>query len=361
MSIQLGNASTFGWFIIAIAIIMSIGIYIAYRKSEVIKWKYIIAVIIMLVVGVKWKALAIQPQEKTVATKNTVLNSEQDSITLLQLTKQVHQWSQNNDNDFIPLQKATSDTAYAGLDMTLQQQRLDGLRRTGLFAESFISNYNKIALAIDSKMKDGSLQWNIGDLPPFGNGTNPWCNCQDVPANFLNKIWIMRLNVKGNTASYAWAWGNGTGGDIKAVKENNQWKVMYMDGFDQQKFIDNLQSTNDFTGKWKNEMVVLNIGKTSMAFEYHGQCVYFYPIKKISDTEFEMIWARDMDCKFDNGTNETFGLTKVPQSGKPFAKFSLKNKVLYVRYYYKEWVEKYTKQVQDKVFTPEYLRKNEAE
>ncbi|PYF74915.1 hypothetical protein [Pedobacter nutrimenti] len=54
MSIQLGNASTFGWFIIAIAIIMSIGIYIAYRKSEVIKWKYVIAVIIMLFVGVKW-------------------------------------------------------------------------------------------------------------------------------------------------------------------------------------------------------------------------------------------------------------------------------------------------------------------
>lgn len=54
MSIELGNASGFGWFIIAVATIMSIGIIYTYRKKQAIKLKYVVAVIIMFVVGIKW-------------------------------------------------------------------------------------------------------------------------------------------------------------------------------------------------------------------------------------------------------------------------------------------------------------------
>lgn len=54
MEIKLGNNLSFGWIIIAFAVLMAIGIYIAYRKQQVIKIKYVIAVIIMLVVGINW-------------------------------------------------------------------------------------------------------------------------------------------------------------------------------------------------------------------------------------------------------------------------------------------------------------------
>jgi disulfide bond formation protein DsbB len=54
MTIDLGNSFSFGWIIIAFAVIMAFGIYIAYRKQQVIKIKYIIAVIIMLIIGIKW-------------------------------------------------------------------------------------------------------------------------------------------------------------------------------------------------------------------------------------------------------------------------------------------------------------------
>lgn len=55
MEIKLGgDASSFGWFIIAIAVIMTIGIYVAHRKGHAIKLKYVAAVIIMLVIGIKW-------------------------------------------------------------------------------------------------------------------------------------------------------------------------------------------------------------------------------------------------------------------------------------------------------------------
>lgn len=107
-------------------------------------------------------------------------------------------------------------------------------------------------------------------------------------------------------------------------------------------------------------MVTLRIGDSSLAFLYHGQCVYFYPVRKISSTRFEMIWARDMDCVFDNGTAETFGLKAVPQIGKPFAAYQLQDNRLQVTYYYPEWVKKYRVQVAEDVFTPEYSRVREV-
>jgi len=54
MEIKLGDASMFGWFIVAIAALMSVGIYVAYRKGHGIRIKYVISVIVMFIVGVKW-------------------------------------------------------------------------------------------------------------------------------------------------------------------------------------------------------------------------------------------------------------------------------------------------------------------
>ncbi len=54
INIQLGNSISFGWVIIAFALITTLGIYIAYRKQQVIKIKYVIAVLIMFVIGIKW-------------------------------------------------------------------------------------------------------------------------------------------------------------------------------------------------------------------------------------------------------------------------------------------------------------------
>ncbi|MDR6969545.1 hypothetical protein J2X31_003578 [Flavobacterium arsenatis] len=139
-------------------------------------------------------------------------------------------------------------------------------------------------------------------------------------------------------------------------KEKNTWKITEI------KFLNREETPAkkvDILGKWENSRVDFRVGETSLIYFYHGQCAYDYPIKKINETEFEMIWAKEMDCVFDNGVNETFGLKKVPEIGKPFAKYTLKNNILYAEYYYKEWVEKYSKQIQNEVFADKYFRRNE--
>lgn len=284
---------------------------------------------------------------------------ENDSLAILNLTKRLYEWEEKRrkKGDFAPLLQKKSDTSYVGIDLNQHTDRVEELRKSNLFTDKFIDDYNKIGLKINQEFKKGILVWNVGMLPPFGNGASPWCNCQDFPHNYLEKIWIIRLSFEGNIATYDWGFGDGNSYTIKAVKENKKWRILYMEGLDYKNFIDSFQKSNDFTGYWENEMVTLNISETSLAFVYHGQCVYFYRIRKIKDTEFEMIWSRDMDCVFDNGTDNTFGLTEYPQIGKPFAKFKLVNNILKTEFYYKEWVKTYTEKVAEDVFTAEYHRK----
>ena len=292
-------------------------------------------------------------------TDSVITDKNSDSIALLKLTKNLFDWEENKSKteDFPIFQKNETDTVYSGIDFHQLKLRLQELKNTNLFSDQFISNYSRIANSIDQELRKGIMVYHVGELPPYGTGADPWCNCQDVPDGFLDKIWIMNLAIKDNVASYNWSWGDGLVYHIEAIREHKDWKILKMEGFDYDSFIRTFQKNNDFDGYWQNELVTFSVDDTSLNFEYHGQCMYSYPIKKINETEFEMIWSRDMDCSFDNGTDKKFGLKNVPEIGKPFAKFSLKNNILAVDYYYKDWIKKYSQEVQEGVFTSEFHKK----
>ncbi|SHE49198.1 hypothetical protein [Pedobacter caeni] len=188
-----------------------------------------------------------------------------------------------------------------------------------------------------------------------------WIGSQEEPNSFSVKNLKLVSDDKATLDIYLNYGGQDEAlSEVKLEKENGLWKIVKIDFFKKEQKEQKEKVKETFQGKWQNAMVTLSIGETSLAFEYHGQCVYFYPVRKISDTEFEMIWAREMDCKFDNGTGNSFGLLKgVPEIGKPFAKFSLKDNILKADFYYKTWVRNYTEQVQKDVFTEMYFRKNE--
>lgn len=55
----------------------------------------------------------------------------------------------------------------------------------------------------------------------------------------------------------------------------------------------------------------------------------------------ELIWSPSADCKFSPGLWENYGADKLPEIGKPFAKYTYKKNKLFVQYYYPDWVKKY--------------------
>ncbi|MDR6969625.1 ribonuclease HI [Flavobacterium arsenatis] len=162
-----------------------------------------------------------------------------DSLELQNLTRALYKWNETKSSqaDFDPIQIEKTDSVYTKLDLDSHKKRLKELSETNLFSEQFIENYDKIALTIDEKMLNKTIVWNIGELPSFGFDANPWCNCQDNPDNYWEILTIKKLAIKENKASFVWTWGDDFQYKTKAIKENNVWKIAYLEGFDFNEFI----------------------------------------------------------------------------------------------------------------------------
>jgi hypothetical protein len=84
----------------------------------------------------------------------------------------------------------------------------------------------------------------------------------------------------------------------------------------------------------------LCFNRDMVEFYFNPQCMYSYKTRLIGNQLF-FYWSYDMDCTFDRGLRNTFGLKVTPQKGLPFAYFTLKNDTtLHVTYLYKEWVKR---------------------
>jgi hypothetical protein len=124
---------------------------------------------------------------------------------------------------------------------------LNKLRKTDFFSNEFIENYNQEILALDRELRKKEFKkWTEGDWPKiiFSNDFNPWCLCQDVPyytPNPWEAIEIEKIALNDSIGEFNWKWGNiSTDSDptwrdfkykFKVVKENEKWKISYMQGF----------------------------------------------------------------------------------------------------------------------------------
>ncbi len=168
--------------------------------------------------------------------KNFYFKTDKQEIE--SVIRKAYQWIEaNNNSDFDPVTNKKGDK-YTGLDLTAHKKRMESLRKTNFFSQQFLDNYNKIALKIDSNLKNKKIEWFAGEIPPFGNDANPWCNCQDSPDEYWKTLTINDLKIKNNKASFYWTWS--WKGDFKykatVVKENGVWKIDYLEGFNFDEF-----------------------------------------------------------------------------------------------------------------------------
>ncbi len=137
--------------------------------------------------------------------------------------------------------------------------------------------------------------------------------------------------------------------DKKLVKK---WKFKIYPKKEQDNINGNITSkkTSIFNSWVNNENYIpeIHITNRGISYLFHGQCIYFFPIKIVINNEVELIWGETgRDCVYEVFFDETFDLPKnrIPQKGKPFAKYKVGNEVLKVTYYYEEWVEKYKNKI----------------
>lgn len=180
-----------------------------------------------------------QTDKKRPSTKEeTTINVADDKQKLQQLVSQLYEWheTQSANSDFEPIADK-KDSIYIGLDLKKHKKRLIELKKSDFFANQFMENYNKIALIIDDGLKNKKLKYFVGELPPYGNGANSWCNSQDTPYNYWKTITINNVKIDHHTAIFNWSWGGKFEYKAKAVKSNNKWRISYLQGFNFNEFI----------------------------------------------------------------------------------------------------------------------------
>ena len=179
--------------------------------------------------------------KSSVETNSTsvVGNQDDDKKQIENLVRQVYQWhdTDNSKNEIEPIADGKRRN-YIAIDIDKHTKRIQELRDASLFSDEFIENYDKIAQTINLQLKSGEMKWDVGDLPPFGNNANPWCNCQDYPYDKpWDKIVFTFQSLDSKTSTLTWTWGDsafskGFNYKVSAVKVNGNWKLSYLQGFD---------------------------------------------------------------------------------------------------------------------------------
>ena len=153
------------------------------------------------------------------------------------LIREVLVWGISNESiDLLPTIKNAKENVYIGFDMKRLKENLNKLEQTGFFSKDFIENYNHIIRTIDKKLRNKELEeWHIGDLPTFKfvNGINPWCQCQGFSKENVGNVEIIKID--NSSGDLKWQWEKGSSWQdfiVRVVKENNKWKITYMEGFD---------------------------------------------------------------------------------------------------------------------------------
>lgn len=184
-----------------------------------------------------------QKQEPT----DPSIKSDQEQIQ--ELIRKVLKWSQSKDCiELLPTISIPKTEKIVGFDQQQHKKNLLVLKNTGLFAKEFIQHYDSIIQTIDEKYRNNEYdEWHEGELPtfPFADGSDPFCDCQDVPydhPNCWDYLIIRDLKIIDSTATACWDFGTpdnsgkafyekGTGHNFRAILEDGRWEISYMEGF----------------------------------------------------------------------------------------------------------------------------------
>jgi len=204
-------------------------------------------IIVLIFLGCTLKKESNDSTVRQADSITTVISN--NKVEIQKLIRQVLNWSDSeNSIDLLPVLTDIKDSVYIGFDLDKHKANLEKLRKTNFFTNEFIENYNNIILTLDKRIRNKELEeWVVGDLPvfAFANDVNPWTFCQDIPydtPNPFDLIEVETIKLDSVKGELNWKWGKlKINNDIewkefrykfRVVKENGQWKIDYLQGFD---------------------------------------------------------------------------------------------------------------------------------
>lgn len=157
-----------------------------------------------------------------------------DSLQICGLLRETYQWHDaigQKVPDFVIIVK---DTLQVGVDTTELMHALNELKETNFFTDVFLKNYENIGRQTDYKLKHDSVKY-LNEINFSFQDADPWNFFQDSIGNYWDNLKIRHLTINADTASLRWSVdseADTTGYLVKLKRENKEWKIDYMEGFD---------------------------------------------------------------------------------------------------------------------------------
>jgi hypothetical protein len=158
-----------------------------------------------------------------------------DSVAIVTLLKSVYKWHNENGSKLVDFDVIISDSFQTGLNYDSFNKTFKALKQTGYFSSSFIDNYKKIADSVNYKLTTANPKM-LNEINFSFQDADPWTGFQDDFPDFWNHFII--TDYKSTTGSVSLKWkaktNDWTSPPYNAAfsKENGQWKVSYLEGFD---------------------------------------------------------------------------------------------------------------------------------
>lgn len=107
--------------------------------------------------------------------------------------------------------------------------------------------------------------------------------------------------------------------------------------------INDLLDSNSYYLYNSCQTTLLSFSGGNVVFEFLVQCHYTFPLQSTDGDSLVVIWEINEDCVTDVGIESCYGINERPEVGQPFASIiqSKKDNSLFIRYFYKEWVDKF--------------------
>lgn len=164
-----------------------------------------------------------------------VINS--DSIELTTLVRNVYEWHETKyrRNGFPFKFNTPADSIFTGVDWGEYAKDMEVFKTTNFFSKDFFTTHRTLALSVDSSIKQATIEWrNMNDgIPLWDTGADDWCDCQDYPDDYWKIITLNNFIYNNGAVTFYWTWGNKNEKqyEMKAIKEDEKWRISYIQGF----------------------------------------------------------------------------------------------------------------------------------
>ncbi|MHC1705011.1 MAG: hypothetical protein AB9846_13965 [Tenuifilaceae bacterium] len=199
--------------------------------------KFILNIVLIITSFILSESCKSSINKESINKSEPTLRNNSDSLEITTLVRNMYKWYSNEGlkPEFYP---TDTNTILTGIDWKRHEERMNEFVKTNFFSNEFIDNYHEIALQIDSIIRNSKTKYDTRLIPPFRPDVdvNAWCNCQDTPDNYWERITITNLKVNKDNATFKWTFGSDYFYTMKTRKENSIWKVSYLEGFEKKKY-----------------------------------------------------------------------------------------------------------------------------